>query len=84
MEAASAVRNRSQGRRSQYDNELIKAKREKRPVGLVLAVQTHYTDDEGYVAAKVCHVDTYSVKFEIKGREQWISKAFIVSVGDPE
>lgn len=70
--------------KSQYDRDLIQAKIDGAPVGITLAVTTPYTDEDGYVVARVCHVDVYSVKFEINGKQRWISKAFIVSIGDPE
>lgn len=77
--------------RSAFDDALIRAKIENRTVDIVLAVDLPLPDsdivhvpEEGTIAAKVCHVDTYSVQFNFStiGRERkvWISKAFIVAV----
>lgn len=61
------------------DHALVKAKTQDRTVLVTLAVTTAFTDEEGEFEAQACHVDSFSVLFNIKGRERWIFKAFIVS-----
>lgn len=82
---------RKNPRRSAYDDALIRAKIENRTVDIVLALDLPVPDsdivhvpEEGTIAAKVCHVDTYAVQFNLStvgnDRKVWISKAFIVAV----
>lgn len=79
-------RQRPKGRRSAFDDALIKAKIENRTVEFVLPFDLPLPDgntliaDEGAIAAKVCHVDTYAVQFDLGGRKVWVSKAFLVAV----
>jgi hypothetical protein len=79
------TRPRPKRRYTQHDHALIRAKREKRPIILVLAVQTPYTDEEGTCQCRVEYVDELAVEIVTnKGRKHWVNKAFIVSTGDPE
>lgn len=61
------------------DHELIRAKTEKRGVKICLPFETSYVDANCECEAKVVFVDKDSIKFEIRGREIWILRAFIVS-----
>lgn len=81
-------RPRSRNQHDAFDAALIRAKRDKRRVGLILAVNTWYSDEDGYCTALVEHVSRFAVLFKIvrpNGHaEQWISKVHLVSVGEPE
>jgi hypothetical protein len=61
---------------------MIEAKTKNRRVELTLALPTHLTDHDGFVAVFIREVDTYSIKVspadEAAGYDHWISKAFIV------
>jgi hypothetical protein len=74
-------------RHSKYDEALTKAKRENRPVDIVLAADFAAPDGmifdaDKTISAMVCWVDTYAVEFEIGvlGKRVWINKAFLAGV----
>lgn len=70
---------------TQHDHALIRAKREKRKIALVLAVETPFTSEDGSCVVTVSHVDRHAVEFITgTGRKHWINKAFIVSTGDAD
>ena len=65
--------------KGRLDGELIRAKGGK--AELVLALPTHYTDEDGKIECYIREVDTYAIKVtkNLKtGRDFWIGKAFIV------
>jgi hypothetical protein len=75
--------------RSAYDAALIQAKIDGSCVDLVLAADFAtplggLLDADKTIEAKVCHVDTYAVEFEVmganEGKKVWINKGFIAGV----
>lgn len=90
MEAATVTRDRSRSRKhgdNQFsqDKELIDAKTSGKQVDLVLAADFvgpdgQMFDADNVITAIVLAVDKYSIKFLIRDRKVWISKAFIAGV----
>jgi hypothetical protein len=84
--SASNERRQPRGRLSIHDEELLAVKNRGRPVRVVLACQTYYTDEDGNFTAMLEKVDTYAIRFRLPGdnRSIWVLKQAIVSTHESD